>query len=126
MKTRIFIACADERLRLGMFLLLDSEPDMAVVGIADRLTGLLAQLEATQANVLLLDWDMPRSALRNILADVHALRYPPKIIVFASKPEEEGKLIQAGADHSILKNAPPDELFPILRSISYVEQKSSL
>ena len=58
-KIRIFLACSDERLRIAMLLLLDQEPGMVVVGITDRLSGLLTQLEATQPDVLLLSWEIP-------------------------------------------------------------------
>ncbi len=44
-KMRIFIACADERLRIAMLLLLENEPGIFVVGITDRLKGLLVQLK---------------------------------------------------------------------------------
>jgi hypothetical protein len=40
-KLRIFIAFADEKLRIAMLLLLDHEPGMVVVGIPDRLPGLV-------------------------------------------------------------------------------------
>jgi DNA-binding NarL/FixJ family response regulator len=111
---RIFIACADKSLRIAMLLLLDYEPGNVVVGITERLSGLLTQLEATQAEVLLLEWDLSYQSTAELLTDIHHLGHPPKIIYLSNKPEDKEKILAAGADHFIVKNAPPDQLIPIL------------
>ena len=118
-KLRIFVAFADERLRIAMLLLLDQEPCMFVVGITDRLSGLLIQLEASQPDVLLLEWELPFQSMAELLTNIHNLGCPPKIIILSSKPEEKERIIAAGADHFIVKDAPPDELIPILNNINY-------
>ncbi len=118
-KMRIFIACADERLRIAMLLLLENEPGIFVVGITDRLQGLLLQLEASQPDVLLLEWELPFKSMAKLLTDVHKLEAPPKIVLLSSCPEEKEKITAAGADHFIAKDAPPDELLPFLTKVSY-------
>ena len=40
---RIFIASADSQFRFALQLLLETEPGMVVIGISDRLEGLLNQ-----------------------------------------------------------------------------------
>ncbi len=117
-KTRIFVACADERLRIALVLLLDQEPGIVVVGITDRLTGLLTQLAATQPDIVLLEWKIPFQSLVDLLTEIHNLGNPPKVIYLSSKPEEEAKIIAAGADYFIAKNAPPDQLVLILNKYS--------
>lgn len=114
-KSRIFVACADERLRIALLLFLDYEPGMFVVGITDRLSSLLPQLVASQPDVLLLEWEMPFQSMADLLTDIHHLECPPKIIILSNRPEEEEKIIAAGADYYIAKNAPPDNLLPILK-----------
>ena len=116
-KKRIFIACADERLRIALVILLEGEPGLAVAGFTDRLENLLPQMEASQAEVLLLEWQLACPALKVILDKVHKLPRPHKIIYFLGDPEERQKVLGAGADYVILKNAPPDELLPILNKI---------
>ena len=118
-KIRIFIACADERLRIAMLLLLEQEPGIFVVGITDRLPGLLVHLEASQPDVLLLEWELSFKSMAKLLSDIHNLEYPPKIVLLSSRPEEKEKITAAGADHFISKDAPPDELLPFLTNISY-------
>ncbi len=116
-KKRIFIACADERLRIALVIFLEGEPGLAVVGFTDRLENLLPQFEAAQAEVLLLEWQLALPSLKEILDRVHQLPHPHKVIYFSGNPEERQQILAAGADYVILKNAPPDELLPILSKI---------
>jgi DNA-binding NarL/FixJ family response regulator len=116
-KKRIFIACSDERLRIALVIFLEGEPGLTVVGFTDRLDNLLPKLEASQAEILLLEWQLTPQALQDLLAEVHHLTYPHKIIYFSANPEERQQILAAGADYVILKNAPPDELLPILNKI---------
>jgi DNA-binding NarL/FixJ family response regulator len=114
-KLRIFLACADQRLRVALLLLLDEEPGMAVVGITDSLPELLPLVETTQPDALLLEWELPIESLANLLADFRSPGRALKIVFFSNNPEDEEKVTSAGADYFILKNAPPDTLLPILR-----------
>jgi len=116
-KKRIFIACADERLRIALIIFLEGEPGLVVVGFTDRLESLLPQLEASQAEVLLLEWQLHETAFKNLLNEVHRLPHIHKVIYFLGKPEERQRVLADGADYVILKNAPPDELLPILNKI---------
>jgi DNA-binding NarL/FixJ family response regulator len=116
-KKRIFIACIDERLRIALIMFLEGEPGLTVVGFTDRLENLQSQLEVSQAEVLLLEWQLEQPALKELLLGVHKLPQLHKIIYFSSNPEERQQVLAAGADHVILKNAPPDELLPILNKI---------
>ncbi len=118
-KMRIFIACADERLRIALLLYLDLEPGMTVVGMSDRLPGLITQLKGSMPDVLLLDWDMTIEQGVTLLTDINNFEFPPKIIVFSDKPQEEEAITSAGGDFVISKNAPPDKLLPMLESIRY-------
>jgi DNA-binding NarL/FixJ family response regulator len=116
-KKRIFIACADERLRIALVIFLEGEPGLTVVGFTDRLESLLPQLEASQAEILLLEWQLAYPVLKDTLDNVHKLRLTHKIIYFSGTPEDRQQILAAGADYVILKNAPPDELLPILKKI---------
>lgn len=116
-KKRIFIACADERLRIALVILLEGEPGLSVAGFTDRLENLVPQLEVSQAKVLLLEWHLDLPALKKTLNKVRQLSHPPKIIYFSGDPEERQQILDAGADYVILKNAPPDDLLPILKKL---------
>jgi DNA-binding NarL/FixJ family response regulator len=124
-KKRIFVACSDEGLRIAMLLLLDHEPGLAVIGITDRIPNLLSQLWATQPDVLLLEWELPFNEIEDLISDIHNLNRRPMIIYLSGKPEEEEKLIAAGADYFISKDAPPDMLIPILNQNPFSTEKIS-
>jgi DNA-binding NarL/FixJ family response regulator len=102
---------------LALILLVEQEPGNVVVGISDRLAGLLAQLEGSEPDVLLLDLDLPLQSTADLLAEMQALERRPETIVFSARPREKGALVAAGARQVITKDAPPDELLPMLSDI---------
>lgn len=117
---RIFLACADERLRFALLMLLDQEPGMVVAGMADQLTGLISQLEGAQAEVLLLDWAYTGESgesMEDLFKEVHNLDSNPKIIVLSGNPELREAALDAGAIFFICRDAPPDMLLPVLKDI---------
>lgn len=97
-----------------MLLLLGSEHGVVIVGITDRLPGLVPQVDATQPDVLLLDWELSSQSLAKLIADIRNLGHPLRIVYLSSKPENEKEVLGAGADYFIVKNAPPDKLLLIL------------
>lgn len=97
-----------------MVLLLGQEPGMAVVGMTDRLSALIPQLEAVQPDVLLLEWELSAPLLGNLITDIHKLGHPLKIVFLSNNPEKETEVLAAGTDYFIAKNAPPDNLLLIL------------
>ena len=121
---RIFVASPDERLRLALILFLADEPNLVVVGIADRITGLFNQLEASGADVLLLDWEVHDHSMVNLLRDLKNLENRPETIIFSSREEKKETIMAAGADYFISKDSPPDSLMPILNDIRGVDYAS--
>jgi DNA-binding NarL/FixJ family response regulator len=114
---RIFLACADERLRLALLLLLDHQPGMVVVGLSDRLLGLFSQMEGAQPDVLLLDWDLSEDKMADFFANIRILERRPQVIVLSTNPQNNEAIRATGADFIICKNAPLDELIPVLNDI---------
>jgi DNA-binding NarL/FixJ family response regulator len=115
---RLFIAEADAALRVGMQILLHEEPGLYVTGMAVQADGLLAQVEAAQPDVLLLDWHLPGRPMTELLADLKALELSPKIIVLSVRPEEKDEALAAGADAFVSKIGSPDELLVYLRTMN--------
>jgi DNA-binding NarL/FixJ family response regulator len=118
---RIFIADADKQLRVALQILLHQEPGMQVTGVATDAKGLLAQVEASQPDVLLLDWYLPGMPMTGLLADLHVLDLSPKIVVLSVRPELENAAMAAGADAFVSKNGPPQELLAYLSTIEDYE-----
>jgi DNA-binding NarL/FixJ family response regulator len=89
-----------------------------VVGISDRPKGLLNQLKGSEPDVLLLDWvSSSLQSIAELLGNLCNLEHRPKTIVFSTRAEDGEAYITAGADYFITKDAPPDELLPILNDI---------
>ncbi len=114
---RIFIADADQDVRVSLQMLLDREPGMRVVGIAIRSNGLVGQVGAAQPDVLLLDWQLVSSAPTEYIKNLHSIETQPHIVVLHVQPETEGEAETAGADGFVSKDSPPDQLLTILRKL---------
>ena len=56
---RIFLADDQAKARSALRLLLEQEPGLSVVGEATETEDLLAQVQRTQPDLVLLDWELP-------------------------------------------------------------------
>lgn len=121
---RIFLACADERLRIALVLLFDTKPGMIVVGITDGLERLAAQIEASLPDVLVLEWDQTLLILAELINEIRQLDSSPVIIYLSAEPEAAEAMLDAGVDYFIVKNAPPDELITILDDLQTSKPKN--
>lgn len=116
-QTRIFLACADERLKLALLMLLDHQPGMVVAGMSDRLPGLLRQLEASLPDVLVLDRQESLPTMEERITNIHNLACAPAIVYLSNQSGEKETILAAGADYFVEKNAPPDELITVLENL---------
>lgn len=114
---RIFIADSNQDFRLGLQMLLRQEPGLYVTGMAIETKGLLKQVEASQADVLLLDWHLPGASTMDLLADIQGLESSPKIVVLSNRSEEKEQALSASTDAFISKSAPPEEMLELIRSL---------
>ena len=114
---RIFIASPDEKLRLALLLFLENETGMIVVGLSDRLHGLINQLVGSQPDALILDGELSAQPVKDLLVEVATLEHRPRTIILTSEPGAAELIRGTTADYFINKNAPPDELLPVLNQI---------
>ena len=113
----IFLAESDQNLRLGMQMLLHQEAGMHVIGLAIQAKGLVVQVEASRAELLILDWQLPGADMPALINDIGGLVSPPKIVVLAVDPEVKALALSAGADAFVGKNTSPDELLEVVRKL---------
>ena len=121
---RIFLADSDRDERLALQFLLDHEPGLEIVGIAIRSEDLAAQVRASQADVLLLDWNLAIQPAAICFSDLRSTDPELKVVVFHIHPEVKHEAENAGADVFISKDMPPDELLGILRQMRKDELES--
>jgi DNA-binding NarL/FixJ family response regulator len=96
--------------RQALRLLLERQLDFRVVGEAAHAHGLVALVDASQADLVLLDWKLPGGVDAWLLADLHRIAHRPHIIVLGSHPDQKAAAIAAGADAFADKGSTPERL----------------
>ena len=117
---RVFVVDDQQLVRAGFRMLLESQPDIEVVGEAGDGAEAVAKLSATRADLVLMDVRMPRmdgvEATRQIRAGgVNA----PAVVVLTTFDLDEYAFaaIKAGASGFLLKDALPQDLLAAVRNV---------
>jgi DNA-binding NarL/FixJ family response regulator len=119
---RVFLVDDQALVRAGLRMVIDSQPDMTVVGEAEDGREALEQLAVTTADVVLMDVRMPRldgvEATRVLLERDGAAG--PRVIVLTTFDLDEYVFpaLRAGASGFLLKNVEPEELLAALRAVA--------
>jgi DNA-binding NarL/FixJ family response regulator len=120
--TRIFLVDDQALVRAGLRMVIDSQPDMAVVGEAEDGREALERLAVTRADVVLMDVRMPRldgvAATRMLIErDRDAA---PRVIVLTTFDLDEYVFpaLRVGASGFLLKNAEPEDLLAAIRAVA--------
>lgn len=117
----IGVVLADDQplIRMGLRVLIEREPDLAVVGEADDGRAALDLIRQTHPTVALLDIRMPGmdglATLRAIAADPALASTRVVIVTTFELDEYIFEALGAGASGFILKDAPPAELIRAIR-----------
>ena len=118
MNTPLRLVIADDHslFRQGLKLLLKLQPDVSVVGEADRLDDLETLLAKTPCDILLLDLGMER----NSLIDVGTLARQVKVVVVTAfeKPEDAVEAVRRGARAVVFKRFAVDTLMAAIHAVS--------
>jgi DNA-binding NarL/FixJ family response regulator len=116
---RVLLVEDQALVRAGFRMVIDSQPDLTVVGEAgDGVSG-VHQARAWRPDLVVMDVQMPVlngiEATRRMLA----LPVPPKVIVLTMFDLDEYALaaIRAGASGFLLKDAPAEEMLAALRAV---------
>ncbi len=111
MTIRVVLVDDQEMIRVGFRMILESRPEIEVVGEADDGDTALELLETVQADVVLMDVRMPRmsgvEATRRICAGDG-----PRVLILTTFDLDEYAYdaLQAGASGFLLKDTPLDDL----------------
>ncbi|MEU6997444.1 response regulator transcription factor [Nonomuraea sp. NPDC046570] len=119
MGIRIVIADDQAMVRVGLRMVVDSEPGMAVVGEAGDGVEALAVTRRTRPDLVLMDISMPRldglAAARQILDEPD----PPKVVMLTTFDTDENlyAALRAGTSGFLLKVSPPEQLVEAIRVV---------
>ena len=120
----ITVVIADDQalVRAGFRVLVDSEPDLEVVGEASTGEEAVAVVKATNPDVVLMDVRMPAldglEATRRILAPPNESATRILMLTTFDLDEYVFQAIRAGASGFLLKDTPPNELLLAIRVIA--------
>lgn len=115
---RILLVDDHEMMRKGLLLLLQSQPDVSVVGEASSAPDALAQVRAQQPGLVIMDVHLPDTdgieTSRQILAEFPAT----KIVALSADPDLAlvNAALQAGVAAYLTKDCGPDELLKAIRA----------
>jgi DNA-binding NarL/FixJ family response regulator len=119
-QVRVLIADDQALLRGSLRVLIDTEPDLVVVGEAGTGAEAVDLVQGESPDVVLMDVRMPDmdgiEATRRITASAHA----PKILVLTTFDLDEYvySALRAGASGFLLKDTPPAQLLDAVRVVA--------
>ena len=120
---RVVLVDDQQLVSAGLRMIIDSQNDMNVVGVATTGVEAVTLLGRISADVVLMDVRMPDmdgiEATRQILARASDPDAAPKIIILTTFDLDEYLLaaIRAGASGFLVKNAPPPDLLAAIRTV---------
>ncbi|MGY1722203.1 response regulator [Blastococcus sp. SYSU DS0533] len=119
MTIRVLLVDDQPLLRTGFRLILQTEPDIEVVGEAADGEVALAQARALHPDVVLMDIRMPRMDGVEATRRLGELDAPPRVLVLTTYDLDEYVVdsLRAGASGFLLKDVPADDLVEAVRVV---------
>jgi DNA-binding NarL/FixJ family response regulator len=121
--TRVLVVDDQALVRAGLAMLLDSQPDLEVVGQAGDGFDAVVQARTLLPDVVLMDVRMPgmdgiEATRRIVEASASAPGKPPRVVVLTTYDLDEYvyESLRAGSCGFLLKHAPPEELLMGVRA----------
>jgi DNA-binding NarL/FixJ family response regulator len=116
---RVLLVDDQPLLRTGFRLILQSEPDLEVVGEAGDGEVALAQVRALRPDVVLMDIRMPRMDGVEATRRLTTLDAPPRVLVLTTYELDEYVVdsLRAGASGFLLKDVPAEDLVEAVRVV---------
>ncbi|MFE0153746.1 response regulator [Nonomuraea sp. NPDC059007] len=120
MTVRIVIADDEDLIRAGLRVILDSEPDLSVVGEAADGASVVPVVRRERPDVVLMDVRMPAVDGIQATRRLVAMEEPPKVLVVTTFENDDYvyDALRAGADGFLLKRTRPEELVSAIRTVA--------
>jgi DNA-binding NarL/FixJ family response regulator len=122
MTVRVALVDDQEMFRAGIAMVIDSQPDLEVVGQAEDGDEVPALVERVEPDVVVMDVRMSRvdgvTATRRLLEELGPAA--PRVLVLTTFDLDEAAVsaIEAGAGGFVLKNARPELLLAAVRTVA--------
>jgi DNA-binding NarL/FixJ family response regulator len=115
---RILLADDEARVCSALKLMLEHQPGLQVVGEVGEAHSLLAEVRATQPDLLLVDWELPGLPASTLFPALRDLVPTLIIVVLSSRPHVSHAAALAGADAFVSKVDPPEKVLAAVRQYS--------
>ena len=118
-RIRIFIADDHPIVRQGLRRIVEADPGMVIAGEAHDAATLLGALDATAADLVLLDVSMPGGLFLETLRELRARHPTIRVLALSVHPEDEWavRALRAGASGYLTKDHSPDQLLEAIRRV---------
>lgn len=118
-RIRIFIADDHPIVRQGLRRIVEEDAGMAITGEAGDAAALLAALQSTAADLVLLDVSMPGAPFLETLKELRARHPSVRVLALSVHPEDQWavRALRAGASGYLTKDHSPDQLLEAIRRV---------
>jgi DNA-binding NarL/FixJ family response regulator len=113
---RIMVADRQSKVRFALRTLLRRQTGLEIVGEADTGEELLARVEATCPDLVLLHWRLSGGG-PDLVPALRRIHPGLRVIVLSARPEACGEAMLAGADAFVSKMDNPDKLLAAIAAI---------
>ena len=115
---RILLADDNPDLRSALRLMLETRLDMKLITEARDMEHVLAQMEDTRPDCIILDWELPGRPKRERIQVLRTMVPGLKIIVTSARPESRAEALSQGADEFAAKSDTPLHILDIMRKVN--------
>jgi DNA-binding NarL/FixJ family response regulator len=117
---RVLIVDDDTLIRTGLRLILDTQPDLEVVGEAGDGAVAITQARALRPDVVLMDIQMPGKNGLDATIAMAALDPAPRVLILTTFEVDEYVFgaLRSGASGFVLKRTPAEELMAAIRTVA--------
>jgi two-component system NarL family response regulator len=120
---RILLADGESNVRYGLRVLLEERSEFEVVGEAADAEDLLAQIEASCPDLVLLSWELPGLAGADLLPALRSVCDDLYVIVLSGRPEARQAILDARANAFISKVESPEQLLAAIAAAEHTNRK---
>jgi DNA-binding NarL/FixJ family response regulator len=113
----VVLAIRQADARLALELLLSEEPGVSIVGEASETAGLLALIQTTHPDLVVMEWALPGRPILDVLIEAQTLAGKLRFLVLGRNPSEKQPTLDAGGNAFVLIGDPPEHLLAALRQV---------
>ena len=96
-------------------MLVGVQPDLELAGQVDDIADLLAKIKATEAPLVILDWEAFGQRIGTLMDLLQLFDEPPSIIALSVREEARADVHSAGIRNFAHKGEPPDRMLETIR-----------